>query len=77
MSRNLVLILCLFAFGSCVPKKQEEKKTDSYEIPQVEDYIEHYPTGIKKLEGKKVEGKRHGRWIFYYDNGMKWSEGTY
>ncbi len=77
MNRNLILILCLFVFGSCVSKKQEDKTVESYQAPQVESYLDRYPNGLKKLEGKKVEGKRHGKWIYYYDNGMKWSEGMY
>lgn len=77
MNRNLILILCLFAFGACVSNKAEEKKTESFQAAEEENYIEHYPNGLKKLEGKKVDGKRHGKWTYYYDNGMKWSEGMY
>lgn len=77
MSRNLILILCLFAFGACVSDKAEEQKTENPQATEVEDYVEHYTNGLKKMEGKKVDGKRHGKWIYYYDNGMKWSEGMY
>ncbi|MEX2380237.1 MAG: hypothetical protein WD530_05805 [Vicingaceae bacterium] len=77
MGRNLILILCLFVFGACASEKKENKKEESYQAPEVEDYVEHYSNGLKKIEGKKVDGKRHGKWIYYYDNGMKWSEGKY
>ncbi|MFZ5552531.1 MAG: toxin-antitoxin system YwqK family antitoxin [Bacteroidota bacterium] len=36
-----------------------------------------YPDGQLKMKGEMVQGKRHGEWVSYYENGMKWSEDTY
>lgn len=42
------------------------------------DYIENYPNGKLKMEGKlNVNGNRDGLWISYYENGTKWSESYY
>lgn len=39
--------------------------------------IGYYPDGLKRIEGGYVEGKREGRWTYWFDNGNKWSEAHY
>ena len=72
ISTFLSLSLILFACNNSV---QEDKK----QVPErnVEQVLEHYSNGIKKLEGEKVNGERHGMWKYYYDNGFLWSEGKF
>lgn len=38
---------------------------------------EYYSNGVKKFEGKIVNGKREGEWKSYYENGNVWSTGTF
>lgn len=41
------------------------------------DYVDRYKNGIIKFNGSFRFGKRHGQWMAFYDNGMKWSECYY
>jgi antitoxin component YwqK of YwqJK toxin-antitoxin module len=41
------------------------------------DYVDKYPNGIIKFTGFFRFGQRHGQWLAFYDNGIKWSECTY
>lgn len=42
------------------------------------DYREFYETGELKIEGDFDENEeRHGIWVSYYENGIKWSESNY
>lgn len=42
------------------------------------DYEEFYENGQIKIAGDYDEnGERHGLWISYYENGIKWSESYY
>jgi antitoxin component YwqK of YwqJK toxin-antitoxin module len=70
---TFILSMAHFACQSS-SQPQEEKRQSSR---TVEDYVEHYPSGIKKIEGKMLNGERHGDWVYYYEDGIKWSEGRY
>ena len=41
------------------------------------DYIDKYPNGVIKFTGFFRFGQRHGQWMAFYDNGLKWSECFY
>ena len=41
------------------------------------DYIDKYPDGITKFKGFYRFGQRHGIWMAFYPNGLKWSEMHY
>lgn len=41
------------------------------------DYVDKYPNGIIKFTGNFRFGVRHGHWMAFYDNGVKWSECYY
>jgi len=41
------------------------------------DYVDKYPGGIIKVTGFFRFGQRHGQWMYFYDNGIKWSECFY
>jgi antitoxin component YwqK of YwqJK toxin-antitoxin module len=41
------------------------------------DYIDKYPDGVIKFTGFFRFGKRHGQWMAFYENGIKWSECYY
>ncbi len=64
---------------ACNTKEANNKSEieDTYIPPKTEQITEFYPSGIKKIEGKLIDGKRHGKWIYYYENGFIWSEGVY
>ncbi len=70
----LRLFIICFVLFACKPSTVEENKNEER---VVENHIEHYKNGLKKMEGQLVNGKRHGKWVVYHENGMKWSEGSY
>ncbi len=41
---------------------------------EIEDFIENYPNGNKKIRGQTRAGKRHGTWYFYAPDGVTWKE---
>ena len=41
------------------------------------DYIDKYPNGVIKFTGFFRFGQRHGQWMAFYENGLKWSECFY
>jgi len=56
----------------------EETLVTPEETSLAGDYIENYPSGKLKMEGKlNANGNRDGLWISYYENGTKWSESYY
>jgi hypothetical protein len=38
------------------------------------DYVDKYKTGIIKFKGFYRFGQRHGIWMSFFPNGLKWSE---
>lgn len=36
-----------------------------------------YPNGQIREKGKRVAGKKQGKWVVYHKNGKLWSAGTY
>jgi hypothetical protein len=40
-------------------------------------YVDRYPNGIVKFTGFFRFGKRHGQWMSFFQNGIKWSEMHY
>lgn len=77
MKQSLIILLSTLLWCACSSAEKENQSSQEKQIQQAENYVEYYSNGLKKLEGKKIDGKRHGKWIYYYDNGMMWSEGTY
>ena len=74
MLRVIILwfILCTLSCTST------ESNIDNKVIERTtEEVVEYYPNGIKKVEGEKVNGQRHGIWKYYYPNGFLWSEGKF
>ncbi len=41
------------------------------------DYVDKYPSGVIKFTGFFRFGQRHGQWLAFYENGIKWSECFY
>lgn len=39
--------------------------------------IGFYPDGQKRIEGEFKDGKRQGKWTYWYDNGNRWSQASY
>lgn len=88
-----ILILITFAFlASCGPKMQErvtetfsdgKPKRVQYFSPDLETgylikEVFFYENGQKKVDGfYNQEGKKHGKWIYWREDGKKWSEGYF
>ena len=78
MKYFILIILAALLYACNTESKQKDKNVaDEYVPPTTEQFVERYPSGIKKVEGQLVDGKRHGKWIYYYENGFIWSEGYY
>lgn len=72
--KQIVLIsftLLIFACQSQTEQQVENPKA------KTENKVERYANGVKKLEGKIVDGKRHGIWKAYHENGNLWSVGKF
>lgn len=41
------------------------------------NYIAKYPSGIVKMKGFYINGKREGQWMSFFENGQKQSEGFF
>ena len=39
--------------------------------------IQYHPEGVKSMEGPLKDGKRHGEWKSWYENGSLWSIGHF
>ena len=74
--KKIVFILMILAIFACKETVKENKEQEVMER-KVEQVIEHYSNGVKKMEGEKVNGNRHGMWKYYYANGFLWSEGEF
>jgi antitoxin component YwqK of YwqJK toxin-antitoxin module len=77
MIRNFMLSALVFTLFSCNTQSQSEETKGTPAEQVVEDYTEFYDNGQIKIEGKTVNGKRHGMWKSYYENGLKWSETSF
>jgi antitoxin component YwqK of YwqJK toxin-antitoxin module len=84
------LILIAFIFLSIAGCNQVDKKiVDKFEDgkPRKVQYFdkkgqmvseeEFYPSGQKHYHGEYLNGKRNGKWVFWFEDGKKWSEGYF
>lgn len=73
--RISLLIACILMLAACANEAAEEK--NQYQPPVMEDVVDYYPSGLKKVEGQLRNDQPHGKWVYYYENGFKWSEGVF
>lgn len=57
-------------------------QTESVKPIKMEDLSEgenlvRYPNGVKQYEGNVLNGKRQGKWMYWYKDGSIWSECEY
>lgn len=91
MIRHLIFISISIFLASCTTKVVEET-VESYpdSTPKVVKYFKesgsdktlvkeclYYPNHKKYMEGEYKNGKRHGKWTSWFDNGNIWSEGSF
>ena len=80
--------LCLFSCSSGTKDKEKTNNIDTSlrgltgvieKNPPVQqgDYITKYPSGVVKMRGFYVNGKRNGQWISFFENGNMQSEGFF
>jgi antitoxin component YwqK of YwqJK toxin-antitoxin module len=73
MAASLLLLIM-----SCSPGVSNQQGTDpTVQEKGKRDYSEIYDNGQVKINGTLVDGKRHGLWVSYFENGLKWSEENY
>ena len=70
----LISIIISISILACEQKVNEQEEQKEQVIKEI---VEHYPDGVKKIEGKEVNGVREGKWIYYYENGFIWSQGEF
>ena len=77
--KKWILFLLWVNIMACNTSTGEMNSKEENSQPQrtVEEIVDYYPNGLKKVEGKLINGEKHGHWIFYYDNGFMWSEGMF
>lgn len=88
----LFLSLSVIALSCKTQIELKEKIVETYEngkpykveyYKQLKDssvftyYKEFYPNDTLKVEGGVKNNERNDYWTFYYENGNKWSEGSY
>lgn len=84
----LIFALCGLILACNPAEEQKEKRAGSNaantavepEKPNesgVKVSREYHENGQLKMEGPMVNGKRHGVWTSWYENGLKWSETTF
>ena len=80
--------LCLVSCSSGTKDKEKTSNVDTSmrgltgvieKNPPVQqgDYITKYPSGVVKMRGFYVNGKRNGQWISFFENGNMQSEGFF
>ncbi|HNQ83033.1 MAG TPA: hypothetical protein PKM34_05270 [Bacteroidales bacterium] len=90
--KKLVFFLVIVVLASC-GKKYEEKVIETYpgEKPKRVQYyttdtdnkykakeVFYYENGQKKMEGEyNRDGKKHGKWFYWREDGKMWSEGYF
>lgn len=63
-----------------VPEVVEDTTSNEFvdTLSKPGETVEYHPNGAVKMRGKLNDNSmRHGLWISYYDNGIKWSEAYY
>lgn len=91
MYKLFILLFVCFEFSACKVKLVEDVvKTfpdgkpaivNLYEegdsTKSIKRQVKYYQNGNVEVEGDLDNGKRSGKWTYYYDTGIKWSEGTF
>jgi antitoxin component YwqK of YwqJK toxin-antitoxin module len=68
----------LFLSVGCSSGRADQKQTQAIEKEKgSRSYSEIYDSGQVKIKGTLVDGERHGLWVSYFENGLKWSEENY
>jgi antitoxin component YwqK of YwqJK toxin-antitoxin module len=90
--RNIFFLLVVVFLASCSAKlndkvieaypdgkpKRVQYFTDTQENSYMAKEVFFYPNGQKKMEGEyNQDNKKHGRWIYWREDGKKWSEGYF
>jgi antitoxin component YwqK of YwqJK toxin-antitoxin module len=93
MKKILLFVALIAIIASCKQQEYEKQVTETFPdgTPKREQYflgkedgrymakdVFYYADGQKRVEGEyNKEGKKHGDWTYWYDNGNKWSEGSF
>ncbi|MFH1004387.1 MAG: hypothetical protein V1781_02670 [Bacteroidota bacterium] len=87
----ILFIACHLIFSCSSDSEKEKEKALSVDTSlhgltgvieknpptQYGDYIVKYPSGIIKMKGFYVNGKREGQWVSFFENGNVQSEGFF
>jgi antitoxin component YwqK of YwqJK toxin-antitoxin module len=87
MKYLLIFAMILGSLVACQSPGEEKTPESKVANPKAETkkpvgntsnmHREYHENGQLKLEGPMVDGKRHGLWKSWYENGLKWSETTF
>jgi antitoxin component YwqK of YwqJK toxin-antitoxin module len=62
---------------SIISSKEEVIKPIAVSDLKEGDNLKRYDNGVKQYEGAVKNGKREGKWAYWYNNGSPWSECEY
>jgi antitoxin component YwqK of YwqJK toxin-antitoxin module len=86
--RIILIAFFFFSINACTPKKEKDPLT-TLKVKTAPDTLHGnnsmhgdvfsslHDNGVKKMEGKIIDGKREGYWSAWYPNGVLWSECSY
>ena len=77
--KALFTITCLFILLACsTPEEHQNDKSTSIENIDKPTRSEiFYPNGELKMSGQTINGKKHGLWVAYFENGGVWSKNEF
>lgn len=78
--RFILTLGFLAILSACAPSADAQDQSDSTQTESSSDltpFSELYDNGQIRIQGWLKDEKREGRWISFYQNGVRWSEDTY
>ena len=72
-----LLIIGVLAISCGQEQPGETPVKEVVATPEKKDVEEHFDSGVLKIKGQSIDGKREGLWQSFFKNGYKWSEVEY
>jgi len=69
--KKLLIALMALTFFSCNQSEKPDEKTIGEK--EIVDVVTYHENGVIEKKGLSIDGKRHGTWESFYQNGYKWS----
>ncbi len=77
-TRILTIIFSLLLFACASPEERTTEKAAPLEnTDQAIKEEVFYPSGVLKMRGETINGKKHGSWTAWFENGGIWSKSEF